>query len=197
MIQSMCLDLDTAIQARKFPIHVYFGPEYAEQDNFRSRILIERDRQAGDTVLAVKGAGRGQNPARYFVRAQTCVCHVWANSSVPGAMHHNHEDLCDQYIDAIMIGLEDWLTESKAAEQLTVQGARYLTGDEIDALFQQKWPGVVYRFQFLVPRGVRKLDGESLAQTESGENLSAIANVTNVYQTNGPEGADPEVGCGA
>lgn len=196
MIQSMCLDLDAALQARKFPIHVHFGPEYAEQDNFRSRILIERDRQAGDTVQVTRGAGRGQNPARYFVRAQTCVCRVWAQSAIPGAMHHNHEDLCDQYVDAVMVAIEDWLTESKAAEHVTVQGARYLTPDEVSALYQQTWPGVVYQFQFLVPRGVRKLDGEALAQTESGGNMTSVTSRTNVFLTNGPDGATPEVGCG-
>lgn len=195
MIQRMCVDLDGMLADRKFPIRVHYAPEYFSAGSVESRITIERDTQAGDAFLPVQGNTR--NTRKRGVRKLGCIARVWAEATQPGVMQHNHEELCDDYVDGLHTALQDWLKEAKASADAEIVAGRFLAPEEIRRLEGGEWPGVVYELKFRVPRSVDYRNGEGAGATEAGDNITGVSNRTDVYLAPRPEGATPDTGCGA
>ena len=159
MIYRMTRDLETLLQERKFPVRVAFGPERTTRDaSFDSGIVIERDRGASDSFDVAHG--QHVNPRRSSSRYLATKATIYARSSLPGAHEGDNEDLCEQYLDALITALRDWSIQAVNAE-VQITDDRYSDDPEFEA-----WPGVVYELKFRVPRGVSKRDFSGFGRPE-------------------------------
>jgi hypothetical protein len=112
---------------------------------------------------------------------------IYARSSLPGAMVQDHEHVCEQFVDALLVSLYEWQA-SEQAGAISVSEARYLTAADRNDV--ETWPGVVYVIRFSVPRAV-------FALTYLGEAkpTGAASGVSSHTQVSAP-GYAPETGCG-
>lgn len=188
MIFQMSLDIAVTLAARKFPFNVIYAPESTERKGYINAITIERDRSGGDKVVG--NQANKQNPKAEAIRLLGVVARVYAVSQLDGSMINNHENLCDQVVDALVIEVLKWGTAAKVGRP-TFTSSRYLTAEERNT--EETWPGVVYELRFAMPRGIRDITFEKEARSESGSNITGASNVT---QVEGPEGIDA-TGCGA
>lgn len=189
MIYRMSRDIEAALQARKFPLHLAYAPERTEREALgvhSNVIVVERDRERGDGVEAVHGTQR--NARLSLVRLLGFSCKFWVRSSLPGARVPEHENLCDQFVDALMVALREWSVEAKVG--VTFGESRYLKSEEFNET--EAWPGVVYLLRCQVQRGVRALDYEGQAKPTGTP--SGVTNQTQVRLA-GDDGP-PEIGCG-
>lgn len=160
MIYRMSRDLETLLLARKFPLRVEFGPERTARDAaYDSVIVVERDMTASDTFDVAHG--QNTNARKSASRYLSTVATIYARSSLPGARAGDHEDLCEQFLDALLTALRDWALAAVHVEVQITDG-RYVAIDPA----QENWPGVAYALKFRVPRGVFKRDFTGLARPE-------------------------------
>ncbi len=197
MIYELSRDIETLMRNRKFPVVVRYGPERAkfEPGHGSAVILIERDREQGDSHGPARGAA--QNPRHRYTRTLACVATFYAKSGLSGARVGNHEALCEKLIDGFSCALYEWASTSKAVGTAFGSG-QYLSASEFADL--ETWPGVVYRLRFSVPRGVVELDYTSEKDPGSAApeaEAPPFSNTTHVFLTGAPDGSDPETGCGA
>lgn len=199
MIYEMHRDITETLRSRKFPFPVYYGPERHKRDRFDTSIIFERDRGSSDVVEPVKGAQR--NPRKREVRELAAMATIFAKSTLPGALIGEHERLCEQLVDAVIIALEEWGTATGAG-YIPITEAKYLSAAEFLAELEapaqismfEGWPGVVYRLKFRVPRGMRV--ETFLGEAQPTGAAAGVSNTTNVRLV-GQEDGDPAVGCGS
>jgi len=188
MIFQMSRDIAETLAARGFPFRIQYGPERAERGGYTNIITMGRDRSGGDQVGNTESNKR--NPQSQAVRRIGVVARVYAVSELSGARINNHENLCDQVVDALVIEILKWGVAAQVGRP-AFTSSRYLTAEERN--LEETWPGVVYELRFSVPRGIRDITFAKEARPESGSNITGISNQT---QVTGPEG-DDAVGCGA
>lgn len=174
------------LQARKFPVRVAYGPERTARENYDALIVIERDREAGDSVDFAPAVQR--NPRRVKARLIGCVAHVYAKSSRAGARVEDHEFMCDLFVDALIAAIAEWCVGGQAFEPAFVE-ARYLNANERNA--PETWPGVAYRLRFRVQRGITRSD-----YTGEGEPTGELAGFANRTEARLFGTGDPVLGCG-
>jgi len=189
-IYEMSRDIAGLLAAQKFPFEVRYVPERtAIEQTAPTQIHFSRCRLAPDLIGTPRGQQR--NPRKVYTR-QLCVdVVVYASSTLAGAMIQEHEDLCDQLVDALVCRIDEWCTATKALDPDYVE-MRYLTVEELQGL--EGWPGVAYLLRFRVGRGVtlRTFVGEG-KPTGTPAN---VKNTSNVLLANGPDDAPPENACG-
>jgi hypothetical protein len=188
----MSRDLEANLLAHRFPVAVVYGPERLTREAVHGRptIVVERDTEQSDSLshVAVRG-----NARKLFVRELAVRARVYAQSSLPGAHAHDHEDLCEKIVDAFLVALYQWGVEGKAGA-IPITEAKYIPPPEG---FEQ-FPGVVYSIRFRVPRSVdeRTFAGETAAgAARPTGTIAGIANRTDVTYAHSDD--DPSVGCGA
>ncbi len=196
-------DVETLLHAKRFPLKVHYGPERMHREGYPENVIVvERDREASDTLGPPRGQQR--NPRKLRSRGLQGVAHVYARNSKAGARIGEHEDLCEKFNDALFAAFVKWAT-SERAEGFTINEHRYLSAAERLALAKEhapgteatkieQWPGVVYRVKFTLPRALFDLDysGEGLEEAD----LGGTSNRTDVYLT-GQSSEDPnDTGCG-
>lgn len=163
MIYQFARALSGLLAAQKFPIRVEYGPEFnrrsAHEENL---VVVERDREQGDLFSAPRGAQR--NPKKLATRAYGAKATIWIRSNLPGARLAEHEEACEQAVDAFFCGLYHWTKTTRHEASPTIVEARYIKAEEADVASAQTWPGVVYLFRFRVFAGVADLSykGEGL-----------------------------------
>jgi hypothetical protein len=190
MIYELSRDLQDMLRARKYPVTVEYGPERTLRDGYPENvILIERDRESGDSVETAHGSQR--NPRKMRTRKLGAIATIWARSNLPGARIGDHERACEGLVDALIISLEEWGTEARAGD-IPITSARYATAADHNDV--ETWPGVVYLLRFQVPRGMLRRDYTGEARPESP--FTGVSNQTRARLT-GAEDEDPEIGCGA
>ena len=171
-IYEMALNIGEMLAAQKFPFPIYYVPQRTTVDQTGpTQIHFTRCRQASDLIGAPRGQQR--NPRKMYTR-QLCVdVLVYASSTLPGATIQEHEDLCDQLVDALVCRIDEWCTATKALDPDYVE-MRYLTVEELQGL--EGWPGVAYLLRFRIGRGVT-------AKTYLGEAkpTAAIQNIDTSY----------------
>lgn len=185
----MMKDVAGIFTARKFPVRFVYGPERVNRELRHTVIIVERDRDQTDQVRATQGTQR--NAPKVRVRDLAVKATIFARSSVSSAMIQEHERFCEQLVDALIVALEEWGTETKAGDIPITEG-RYAKAEDHNDV--ETWPGVAYVLRFRVPRSV-------MAKTYAGEAkptqaLGGFSNRTDVSRTGGSEDADPETGCG-
>lgn len=191
MIYSMAKDIAEALQGGGFPIAVLYGPERFERQHYDNKIVIARDRQGGDGFRPPQG--QQANPHMIGVRDQGVVLRIYAKSSTPHAVVFDHEHLCDQFLDAVTVALEEWHKAARTGGSVVGMTGRYL-GKE-DRSGEDEWPGVVYEARFRVPRGVVKRNYKGEARTEVPLTAIAHENRTDVRRVGQTDIEPPAVGC--
>lgn len=174
MIYAMAQDVAATLAARGFPLSVHYGPERVTPSNIAShsgRVVIARDRTRGDDVRATIGA-RGSEPRGPRVRALGCEATVYGRSPLAGARVNEHEAVCDQTVDALIVALCDWATAARAFVEFGA--GRFLRDDEVNGA--ERNAGAVYRLEFSIGRGVtaRAYDG-ALRSTATLDGVTTAA----------------------
>jgi hypothetical protein len=204
-LYAMSKDLQVLLHDKKFPLRVYYGPERTHREGYPDNVIvIERDREANDTIGPARGSQR--NPRKLRSRGLQGVATVYARNSKAGAHTGDHETLCEKFVDALLAAMIKWATATAAIE-FAISESRYLSSDDrlgaaeehwpgVEAEKIEQWPGVAYRIKFTVPRALLDLDyaGEGLPTGELGD--PAFASTTQAYLEGGDPDADPETGCG-
>lgn len=156
MIYEMSKAVAATLASRKFPVKMIYGPERLPSNARTHVIRFERDRDASDSVVGVRGALR--NPRKVLGRELAAAATIWARSSLESAHHGDHERLCEQLVDGLLIAMSEWYRvhghAGSAIDYIT--DSRYLNPKDLGEEFEQ-WPGVVYRIKFRVPRAVHVL----------------------------------------
>ena len=165
MIYAMTQALQDKFYAKKFPTAFEYGPRRLHVDAqwLDHLVIVERDREASDTLEPVNGARN--NPRCYCNRGQSVKATIYARSNLDGARVNEHEAECEQIVDAFIVALFQWGTESKALlgdVTPTISERRYLKLSEFPEA--EAWPGVVYLIRFRVMRGVYERDYEGNAR---------------------------------
>jgi hypothetical protein len=149
-IYEMSRDIAGMLAAQKFPFEVRYLPERTMiEQTAPTQIHFSRCRLASDMIGSPSGQQR--NPRKLYTRKLAVDVLVFASSTHPGAMIQEHEDLCDQIVDALTCRIDEWCTGARAGEPEYVE-MRYLTVEELQGL--EGWPGVVYLLRFRIGRGV-------------------------------------------
>ncbi len=185
MLYEMFGDLRDRMHARKFPTHFEYGPErtHREGHHFSNLIVIERDREQSDTVEPAHGQVR--NARKKFTRHLAAKATIFACCTAAGAHVGEHERVCEALVDALLVEIEDWGTESRAG-QIPVTESRYMSAAERSDV--ETWPGVVYTVRFRVARGVQRLD-----YTGAGLPVGAATAVTGHIDLHRKANDTPEV----
>jgi len=168
MLAAITDQLREALVTRKVPFEVVYGPDRNDASAFSGpRIVIERDREAGDEVLPPR-TGR-KNPSVIYTRVISARARIFAQSTMAGATSADHERLADQVVDHLLVALREIIVARKNA--FGIGNGGLLTAEQLDADGLRTWPGAVYEQPFTVDRGV--LDtvwaGEAAAGTEATE----------------------------
>lgn len=191
MLYDFARDLETNMQARKFPVEVEYGPErLARVPNSAPLIVIMRDRDGGDTVSPAQAIK--QNPRRLMNRGLGALAFFFVQMTAEGARLQEHEALCDQIVDGFLSELYKWQSGGRAGV-VDISRARYLPPAALEFDWLEAWPGVVYEVAFRVSRGVYDVTFEGEARPTAGT-LGGARNRTDVT-LRGAEESPPDVGC--
>lgn len=185
MLYELARELDARLQSKGIPLRVNHGPGDGAIEArpilspVRGRIVLERDRRAGDAFPAPRsagvrgsGAGAAANETRVVWGQEIrCVCRVVAASTLAGARLHEHEELCDRIVRHVVIGLRHVITSRKHVWIPPTRG-HYLTAEELKIVDLEQWSGVVYDIEFSVERGLFDSDWDN-----QGQPLGTIAHV--------------------
>lgn len=155
MIYDLAQEVKRQLAARLFPHPVLYGPERAQREGFDMAIVFERDRAAGDQIVAPAGAKAPptQIEAPYNRRVAGTV-RIFARSPRPGARAADHEVECDRVADGVLCAL---YRACKAARlPIEITESRLLEADDFNKL--ETWPGTVCQIRFLVTTLVRDVN---------------------------------------
>ena len=158
MIYRMANAIGALLQTRGYPVAVEYGPEVTMRELRGSPVIVfERDRDGGDTVgPPVASPSSPVTKRMSHVRGAGVLVHVYASSAIANARVNEHEALCDQLVDALLVELHRWRAREYAGHIAIVE-SRMLTSDEVDGS-PLPTAGAVYRLRFLLPRAVFDLD---------------------------------------
>lgn len=192
MMHEITLAVGAELRARGVPFAVVYGPErMATTLTSPARIVIERDREAGDGIGPARSVHT--NPHMRAVRAIGCVARIFGKRNSGGAGVQDHEAVADQLIDQLIVAL-DKVVRSNQTLWKPVSG-KFLTAEDLAARGLTTWPGVVYELRFTVDRGVFDTDfaGDAAPEADVGPGGVGIKSTTKVT-VNGV--GTPETACG-
>lgn len=153
-ILDMMLDIQDKLVYRKFPVDFVYGPERLQRPGyFGGVVILERDREGEDQWLPAKGAST--NPDSRGVRGLAVKFTIFSRSALPSAAVFDHEFECEQYVDALLSALAEWVVAAKAGV-LQIASSRYLSSKDRDDV--EAWGGVVYQVKAVIQRGVFSRD---------------------------------------
>lgn len=172
------------LSERGFQFEVVYEPRFAVTAR-KNLVVIKRDRTGLEPIEVVSGA-RG---ARFAKRFLPCVALVYAVHPVKGAHHGDHETIAYQVVDALYVGLLQWVSEANTDVRFT--GSRLLAADELNLgqpAGDNVWPGVVHQTQFAVGHGVfdRNADGSPFGR------FAKVASVRTTSTIDSPQVEEPE-----
>jgi hypothetical protein len=174
MLLAITYQLAAALEARGVSVPVIPGPErLASTPVSAPRIVVERDRELGDTLAPPTTHRR--NPRLDHVRNIGAVLRVFARSTIDGARTMDHEREVDLLVDQCLVALRGIVSARRTMWEL--RSAKLLSADEAAARGLEAWPGVIYEVRFAVARGVTSLgllDAQAAAAA-AGTHASAEA----------------------
>jgi hypothetical protein len=159
----MTRDLEAALQARKYPFRIEYGPSKIGRKVNGTSILVERDRKTSDSIEPPPG--NRPNPRMNAVRGLAVRARFFVRSSKKGAHIGDHERECEALVDAFIVSLREWIVEARAGTFPKVVEARFLSAEECDDV--EEWPGVAFVLRFTVSRAVLRLDYTGAARGEA------------------------------
>lgn len=183
MLPNVTAEISTAMVAKGAPYPVVYGPlRTAPGVNSPSQIVVQRDRQRGDTVETAPS--HRHNPRLVFKRAIGGLVHIFAHSRAPGASVGDHERVADKLVDQLLVAI---LKVSQARIQpFRVTESRLMSAQELEEQALTTWPGVVYLMRFQIDRGVTDADwsGEGAGEATFGDGGAGIG--TTIDTSSGP-----------
>jgi hypothetical protein len=197
VIYTLARDLEERMQSRQFPVQIEYGPlRFPPAIGTSGIITLGRDYGKSDAIAPAQGKANTAEQRPVWNRDLACIAVIYAQSTLDGAGIHDHERVCEQYVDAFACALAWWASHPDVRAKLPVPTEmRYMTpADFPDEMRPQieTWPGVAYMIRFPVARGVR--DATYEAEPRPTGTPASLANRTDVT---GPGYDDPEIGCGA
>lgn len=170
MIGHLAQAVRVDLAARKYPHTVVYGPERVGRDGFQLAIVFERDREAGDAIVAPAGAAI--NPEAPFNRRVSGLVTVYARSPKPGAIALDHEDECDAVCDGVISAMYRILRARRLP--LEIVDSKLLTRDELRAGVSEAddrsgarsadFPGCAARIRFRVGTVIRDVTYTGVAR---------------------------------
>lgn len=180
--------LQSKLTSRKFPTVFEYGPRRLTIEGFHDHLVcVERDHETPDAMSVANG--QQTNPRRLCNRALAVKATIYAQSRLDNARINEHEQECEQIVDALIVSLHEWGSEAKArlGDVTPLLGEmRYLKHTEYQEA--EAWPGVVYLFKFKIMRGVYRKDYEGAARP-----TGAATDVGNVIEIRQNADDPPEV----
>jgi hypothetical protein len=153
LYQAIADDMDR----RKFPITFAYGPLRQAHALGSYVLVIERDRDATDTIEPTTGVKT--NPRRVANRGLGVKASIFVRSPLPGATIAEHEFDCEQMVDALIDAVLTSGRTATGAAWVEFGEARYMKPAELDHLDGvETWPGVAYLLKWRIPRGVTRAD---------------------------------------
>lgn len=141
------------LHADKFPVPVLYGAERMQRGAHTVCVIFERVKEA-DRVGAPTGTQR--NPGKRGDRMRAVRAEVWAKSELPGARLGEHEDLCEQIVDAVCVAVSRWAQENRYAANLLPVSAGFIDPPGLGK--PEAWAGAVYALRWDVPTAVFAAD---------------------------------------
>ena len=173
MLYEISREIEAELRARDCAYPVVYGPERLPTTLANCRIVIERERGAGEDVGAPKH--RGTNPRPIATRSIAGRCRVFAKSSKAGANVWDHEREADLAVDLLVVALHS--CSRRRCSEYRVTGGKILAANELEYEALSAWPGVVYELTFEIDRGVSdvKWAGDKRPEVTIGEGGIVIA----------------------
>ncbi len=198
MISLLAQGVAELLALQRYPAVVTYGPDVTPQPSFypTGLIQIERDSDASDALEAPQGSR--QLPQYKALRLVAARATLYIQETLEGARREDHEDLCEAYVDALLVAISDWCSKNERGSNAFRLGTmRYLKAEEQNN--EQVWPGVAYRIQFTINRPVMKVSFDGLARQVfpmTGDRR-IVANRTEVRYAVEDPAAEPDTNCGA
>jgi hypothetical protein len=171
MIRELADDVRADLHTRKYPHPVIVGPERVARDSFAMAIVFERDRSAGDSIEAPRGANN-INARAVFGRVVSGQFTVYARCHKQGAMQCEHEEECDRVCDGVLSAL--YRVAQRRHLPLRVVDSRLLTRSDLNAdvgggkdMSGERWAdaaGCAARVRFSVETAVLDVDYTGASQ---------------------------------
>ncbi len=200
MIHEIGRELEAALLARGCPFKVVDGPEATQPVTYRdSRIVIERDEDAGDSFTTPKS--QSINPRMYAVRNIGVKLTIYAQSVAAGAAPFEHRRRAEHALDMVVVALIDIAAARKNAMRIT--GGRLV--QPIDLEKSEAVAGAVYELKLTWERGITQKTWAGAIRPEFEITADNLTSTTLVSRAFGPDDDnDPstppaiaEVACGA
>lgn len=195
MMHAIALAVASHLRSVQCPIPVVDGPEPTESTTAsRERVVIER---APDSFGPPRSQHR--NPRHHYVRMVGAKVTIYAQSTKPGAMNHEHEERADAILAPVLVGLR--YAAAARRVPLAVKGGQFVPIADLAKGAQPGAKGAKYELEFSVGTAITETTfaGEAAPEATVGTNGLSIGSTTQVSLANGPEGDDapaPVVACG-
>lgn len=171
MIYAMTKCVAASLAAKNWPAQVRYGKERVSRaTHYSSLVVIERDTDSGDSLSTAHGQVR--NARKLRTRSLAVRASVFAKSPKAGARVNEHEHELEDLVDAVIVAVQLWATESRAGDvdfhMLGPVDSEEHNGSEIGA-------GAAYDLRFRVQRAVtdRVRDTATLSDIDSAIIVSA------------------------
>ncbi len=172
MIHEIGRELEAAIAAKGCPFRVFDREPTKTTTWGRNRIVIERVPE--DKVSAPRFQSRV--PKAYFVRDIGGLITIFAQSTVTGAQEFEHERICDDVVDMVLIALRGIAVQRKNGLAITKS-----TRIPIDDLAKsERVGGVAHQIAFTIERAVSERRWSGAVQETHA--IAGMRHRTNVFR---------------
>lgn len=193
MIHEVGRELEAAIAAQGCPFKVFYRESTQTTTWGRNRIVIAREPE--DKVNPPRFQSRV--PKVHYVRDVAGVITIFAQASVTGAKEYEHERVCDDVVDMVLIALRGIAGVRKSAIAITKS-----TRIPIDDLSKsERVGGVAHQISFTIERAVSERTWAGSTQGTFAVGAGGVRSRTNVFMSDddGDPGTVPagaETSCG-
>lgn len=194
MIHEIGRELEAAIAAKGCPFRVFDREPTKTTTWGRNRIVIERIPE--DKVNAPRFQSRV--PKAYFVRYIGGLITIFAQSTVTGAQEFEHERICDDVVDMVLIAFRGIAVQRKNG--LSITKSTRIPLDDLAG--SERIGGVVHQITFTIERAVSERRWSGAVQETHA--IGGIQSRTNVFRQGEDDDGNPntvpagaETACGA
>lgn len=186
MIHEIAKELDAKLKAKGVPVRVVTGPERTDGQAQRERIVLERDRDSGDSFGPVRS--QHGNPKARMTRTVGCLMRIYAQSTSAGAAVYEHERRAETILDRIVCSLDDVIRGDRKSSWALRDG-KFTSPTDLQQ--SQTWSGALYELRFSVDRSVFDRAWPTVADPQGAKRPEGgFDSVGNVLDVPLPAGGD-------